>query len=232
MISSHINKILVRHLGLKIVRSRPTFEQARKFLIESCDVSYVVDGGANRGQWAIEIVREYPNLEVLSIEPIKAAFVQLESITANFTNWRSLNVGLSDEVGRGTMYVANNGEQSSSLLKPEIHLEQYPTVQFLGKQETELTTLDSLQIHENEKVYLKLDLQGHELAALIGGTNLLNKVVAIELEMSTIEMYSGQPTFLEVANFLGASGFKIFTFADVFRGKNGKCVYVDVIFNR
>lgn len=232
MKSKYINELLVKYLGLKITRSRPTFEQARKHLIESCDVSFVVDGGANRGQWAVEILKEYPNLDVLSIEPIREAFLELESQTARFANWRSLNVALGDAVGTGVMHVANNDEQSSSLLEPEFHLEHYPTVQFTRTQETRITTLDSLQIDENEKVYLKLDIQGHELAALIGGSNLLTKVVAIELEMSPIEMYSSQATFLDVANFLDKSGFKIFTFADIFRDNDGKWTYVDVIFSR
>lgn len=232
MKSKYINELLVKYLGLKIIRSRPTFEQARKHLIESWDVSFVVDGGANRGQWAVEILKEYPNLNVLSIEPISEAFIELESQTAKFANWRSLNVALGDAVGTGVMHVANNDEQSSSLLEPEFHLEHYPTVQFTRTQKTPIITLDSLQIDENEKVYLKLDIQGHELAALIGGSKLLNNVVAIELEMSPIEMYSSQATFLDTANFLAESGFKIFTFADIFRDNDGKWTYVDVIFSR
>jgi FkbM family methyltransferase len=180
----------------------------------------------------VEILKEYPSLEVLSIEPIREAFIELESQTAIFANWRCLNVALGDAVGTGVMHVANNDEQSSSLLEPEFHLEHYPTVQFTRTQETRIITLDSLQIDEDEKVYLKLDIQGHELSALMGGSNLLSKVVVIELEMSPIEMYSSQATFLDIANFLRESGFKIFTFADIFRDDNGKWTYVDVIFSR
>ena len=77
-----------------------------------------------------------------------------------------------------------------------------------------------------------MDLQGHELNALKGGVKLLKQVNVIELEMSTIEMYQDQSTFLEVANFLNELGFKVFTFADAFRSEDGQTIYIDVLFAR
>jgi hypothetical protein len=130
------------------------------------------------------------------------------------------------------MHVSNNGEQSSSLLKPDVHLMHYPTVGFTRTQETDLVTLDSIQIPQEARVYLKLDLQGNELAALEGGTLLLERVNAIELEVSTVRMYAKQPTFLEIANFLDHHGFRIFTFSDPFRSSDGQCIYFDVIFQK
>ena len=232
MFTNSINKFLVRCFGVKISRSRPTFEQARSFIIKNADITFVIDGGANRGQWASQIVREFSDLKMLSIEPISEAFDDLSSNASKCPNWTVLNVALSNLAGRAMINVANNGEQSSSLLKPDIHLKHYPTVGFTRTQETNLVTLDSLQVPENAWVYLKLDLQGHELSALKGGTALLDRVRAVELEMTTVQMYAEQATFLEVANFLDRYGFKVFTFSDVFRSAEGQCIYFDVIFQK
>ena len=79
MLTNSINKFLVRCFGVKVSRSRPTFEQARSFIIKNADITFVIDGGANRGQWASQIVSEFPDLKMLSIEPISEAFDDLSS---------------------------------------------------------------------------------------------------------------------------------------------------------
>lgn len=232
MLTNSINKFLIKYLGVKISRSRPTFEQARNSIIGSRGISHVIDGGANRGQWALEVVNKFPNLTLLSIEPINEAFSELETNALRYPNWSVINVALSNSPGRAVMHVSNNGEQSSSVLEPDIHLKHYPTVRFTRTQQTDLVTLDSLGIPQDASVYLKLDLQGNELAALQGGVLLLERVSAIELEVSTVRMYSNQPTFLEIAIFLANHGFSIFTFSDPFRSSDGQCIYFDVLFHK
>ena len=227
-----INEILTRYLGIRISRARPTFDFARRSLIRDSGASFVIDGGANRGQWAIAIKMDFEDLHILSVEPIESAFQELALKAADYSNWDCYNVALSDHLGKSIMNVATNGEQSSSLLKPGNHLDYYPSVEFLGTQETELITLDSLNISKRELVYLKLDLQGHELPALKGAHKLLEHAVGIELEMTTVEMYEGQAKFLEVALFLAEYGFNIYSFSDPFRGIDGQTIYLDVLFKR
>lgn len=232
MLVNKINRFLVKIFGVKITRARPTFDLARKSLIINNDISLVIDGGANRGPWATAVINDFPEIKVLSIEPVVSAYNELDVVASSNQKWEVLNVALSDHSGTAMINVANNGEQSSSLLNPGSHLDYYPSVEFTGMQDTKLTTLDSLDIQKSETVYLKLDLQGHELNALKGGIQLLQQVNVIELEMSTVEMYLGQSTFLEVANFLNELGFKVFTFADAFRSVNGQTTYIDVLFVR
>jgi FkbM family methyltransferase len=232
MIVKKLNEFLVKNFGIKITRARPTFELARKSLINTHYISLVIDGGANRGQWATAVIDDFPALKVLSIEPVISAYNELVVAAMSHKKWDVLNVALSDRSGTAMINVSNNSEQSSSLLHPDSHLDYYPSVKFTGIQETKLLTLDSLEIPISEVIYLKLDLQGHELNALKGGVKLLKQVNVIELEMSTIEMYQDQSTFLEVANFLNELGFKVFTFADAFRSEDGQTIYIDVLFAR
>jgi FkbM family methyltransferase len=227
-----INDFLTRYFGIRVSRARPTFDLARSSLLRRASATLVVDGGANRGQWAQAIRKEFHNLSILSVEPISSAFEVLASHAAKDSSWKCINVALSDQMGRATMNVASNGQQSSSLLNPKNHLEYYPSVDFPETQETQVVTLDSLDISNNEHVYLKLDLQGHELPALKGARKLLHQVVGIELEMTTVEMYEGQATFLEVASYLESLGFKVYSLSDPFRGQDGQTIYLDVLFAR
>ena len=232
MLVNKINEFLVKNFGLKISRARPTFDLARKSLLKQSGISLVIDGGANRGQWAWAVINDFPVLKVLSIEPVMSAYSELAVAASRHKNWEVLNVALSDHSGTAIINVSNNDEQSSSLLIPGSHLNYYPNVKFTELQETSLLTLDSLDIPESEVVYLKLDIQGHELNALKGGVKLLQQVKAIELEMSTDEPYLGQSTFFEIVTFLNKYGFKIFSFADAFRGIDGQTIYIDVLFVR
>jgi FkbM family methyltransferase len=232
MLSSKVNTLLSKLFRVKIVRYRPPFDLARETIIRTYSVDLVIDGGANRGQWASEVRAKFNDLPVISIEPVNAAFQVLTRSTQSHKNWTALNVALGKESSTALMNVASNGEQSSSLLKPSSHLVHYPTVGFHDTQTTNVITLDSIDIPIESKIYLKLDLQGNELAALQGATATLEKVLAIEIEMTTIQMYEGQGTFLEVANFLANHGFSLFSFADSFRDPSGQSIYVDVIFAR
>lgn len=232
MLVNKINEFLVKNFGLKIARARPTFDLARKSLVSQNGISLIIDGGANRGQWASAVINDFPAIKVLSIEPVICAYNELAAAASRHKNWEVLNAALSDHAGTAIINVSDNDQQSSSLLSPGSHLNYYPSVKFTELQETKLLTLDALDIPKSEVVYLKLDIQGHELNALKGGVKLLQQVKAIELEMSTDEPYQGQSTFFEVANFLNESGFKIFSFADAFRGINGQTIYIDVLFVR
>jgi FkbM family methyltransferase len=232
MIVSKINRLLESLFGIRIARARRTFDSSRQILINGTHVDYVIDGGANQGQWAAEIKRAFPELDVISIEPIFSAFEVLQSEASKYSGWIAINAALGDKESTLIMHVASNDAQSSSLLKPKDHLEYYPTVSFEASQETKVIRLDSLQIPNKRRVFLKLDLQGYELIALRGAKELLKDVYAIELEMTTIQMYQGQSTFLEVASHLSEYGFEIFSFADAFRGPDGRSIYIDVLFRR
>jgi FkbM family methyltransferase len=230
MLSSKVNILLTKLFRVKIVRYRPPFDLARENLIQTHSVDLVIDGGANRGQWASEVKAKFKDLPIISIEPVNAAFQVLSRSTQSHKNWTALNVALGNESSTALMNVASNGEQSSSLLRPSSHLIHYPSVSFHDTQITNVITLDSIEIPTDSRIYLKLDLQGNELTALHGATATLEKVVAIEIEMTTIQMYEGQGTFLEVANLLANLGFSLFSFADSFRDPSGQSIYVDVIF--
>lgn len=232
MIASVINHLLVKFLRVKIVRFRPSFDFARESLIRTSRVDLVIDGGANRGQWATALKKKFPKLPIISIEPVKIAYADLVKNTKSFENWDALNVALGDEIKTSLLNIADNKEQSSSLLTPTMHLQHYPTVKFKETQTTEVVTLDSIPFPQNRRIFLKLDLQGNELAALKGATNMIQMVVGIEVEMALSQEYEGQGTFIDISNFLYENGFGLFSLADAFRVSDGRTTYVDVLFMR
>lgn len=62
--------------------------------------------------------------------------------------------------------------------------------------------------------FLKIDIQGGELDALKGGTELLKSVMAIYIEVEFSSVYERQPLFPEVHAFLTEQGFEFMDFLD------------------
>ena len=79
------------------------------------------------------------------------------------------------------------------------------------------STLDELladRVSAEDRVLLKLDLEGHEVHALIGASYLLK---AVEVVLTEVQFYdinnSGRPTFSDVLEFFRQRGFEIYDIA-------------------
>ena len=81
------------------------------------------------------------------------------------------------------------------------------------------TTLDALigaQVQAADCALLKLDIEGHEVAALRGAPGLLERVEVVLAEVRFFDVNaSGRPVFGEVLAFLDAHGFALFDFASL-----------------
>ncbi len=109
------------------------------------------------------------------------------------------------------MHVAVNEGMSSSILKPQKHLEVYPHIEFDEKEQVEMTTLDNLMakkelsaLHYN---FLLIDVRGYELEVLKGGRKTPDGVDYILSEINGIEMYKRCALVEELDDYLDQFGF-------------------------
>ncbi|TGS85043.1 FkbM family methyltransferase [Mesorhizobium sp. M3A.F.Ca.ET.174.01.1.1] len=72
--------------------------------------------------------------------------------------------------------------------------------------------------------FLKMDVQGSELAVLLGGTAKLSQAVAVQTEVSFITLYKDQPVFGDLDLELRRQGFIPHCFAAVKRWPISPCV--------
>lgn len=79
--------------------------------------------------------------------------------------------------------------------------------------------------------FIKIDIQGGELAALRGAAQTLPKVKFLLLE-TWLQRGYGQTTPLlhELMEFLAPQGFLPYEFTDVYRGDRGESIAIDVFF--
>jgi FkbM family methyltransferase len=172
------------------------------------DIGGVLHIGAHHGQE----VEEYKRLGISKIAMVEPQPECQRILEDKFGSDESIclfkcAVGSKDTLGTTTtMYTetANTG-QSSSLLKPVLHLSQYPHIQFTGTIEVELSTVDHLmQGLDSPESYnfINMDVQGYELEVLKGSTEHLKNVDYVMTEVNRAEVYEDCAMVRELDTFL------------------------------
>jgi FkbM family methyltransferase len=202
---------LLRRLGLDVVAYAPrNYPHLRRpLLLRELGIRLVIDGGASDGGWAAHLRQQGYSGRILSIEPYSASFAELERRAAGDDGWECRRVALAASPGSGELHVAGNRQSSSLMPILPLLTQLEPATGEVGVETVELARLDDLVSAPAGPTYLKLDLQGGELGALCGAERTLAAVGAIEVELSTVPLYEGQPLLPEVFEFLAASGFRV-----------------------
>lgn len=207
-------KNLARRAGVDVRRHDPWSSPAarRSRLLQACGFTLVLDVGANSGQYGRELRQRGYASDIVSFEPGTTAFSRLEQAAAGDPRWRCLRLALGETRGSRPLNIATNEGASSSLLALTPAQESAaPLVVYAGAETVEMATLDDLAgdlLPAAGRVWLKLDAQGYELRILEGASQTLSRIDALELEVSLVELYSGQPLFDEVLRFVQEAGFQ------------------------
>lgn len=96
------------------------------------------------------------------------------------------------------------------------------------------TKLDNINISNPD--FIKLDIQGAELNALIGGTKILKETFGLEVEVEFLPLYLNQPLFGDVTSFLSQHDFEFIDFVNLYRWErnshngHGHCIFGDALY--
>lgn len=178
----------------------------------------IVEAGAHIGRGTKKMSAFWPNGTIHAFEPIPEIFTSLKKRTVGCTNVVYHNYALSNSSISQEIFVSGGRTTAvSSLLEPKEFKKEKPDVTFTS-QKIETIALDdwAKQNNINHVDLLWLDLQGAELLALQGATNILTSVTAIHIEVALTERYKNNPLYTEITAWLQKNGFKplIEAFAD------------------
>jgi FkbM family methyltransferase len=144
---------------------------------------------------------------VMFFEPVPVTFERLKTNIGEHAILH--NIALGNQVGEIEMNIetANEG-QSSSILNPKIHLQQYPGITFNTKINVKIDKLDNY-IDSNENYnFINMDVQGYELEVLKGGSEYLNHIDYIMTEVNRDEVYENCAKVEELDKFLSDKNFE------------------------
>ena len=231
--STFINNALEDLFGLRIQPSADSrLNSVRKKIFLERKTKFVIDVGANQGQYGKKIRLQGYKEKITSFEPT-SKFIELEKNTHEENNWDIIHKGLGNFVGKTEINISSNDGLSSSLKEPKEILNQGFGITFSNKEVVDIITLDSfLENKDLNNLYLKLDVQGSEMEVLQGALKSLKRISVVEFESALIQLYQGESNHYEIANLLLENGFKPRQLVATHWSESGETISLDAIFER
>ncbi|AWU98022.1 FkbM family methyltransferase [Azospirillum ramasamyi] len=133
--------------------------------------------------------------------------------------------------GRAVLHLTSS-DQSSSLLPLGLHSRIYPSITEVGQVEVTVRPLDEIVARSGRTVadfnLLNMDIQGAELLALRGASQLLQHIEAINLEVNFAELYQGCAQIEDIEAHLTAAGFRRVAMTCPYHPSWGDALYVRI----
>jgi FkbM family methyltransferase len=230
---------LARKAGLEISRYRPTETTDGRLVatLRAHRVDVVLDVGANIGQFGESLRDSGYRGRIVSFEPLSDAWSALRQTSAHDSLWDvAERCALGEAEGEVQLHIAGNSVSSSVLEMLSTHTKAAPDSAYVGMENVKVRTLDSVAsqyLNPKSISFLKIDTQGYEDRVLRGATQLLDRIVGLQLEMSFVALYEGQLTFDDLRDRLTARGFELWGLSPGFVDPNtGRLLQVDATFFR
>jgi FkbM family methyltransferase len=159
-------------------------------------------------------------VDMIGFEPDPVEFERLQNRSSN--PWKSVTLlpyGVSGQTGRQTLYVPTD-PQSASLLKHNVVIgEKFDKPQFFDLDRREdiqtLCLADAVEETNSASVdFLKIDIEGAELAVFKSAPGIMDDVLAVKTEISFMPCREDQPLASDVDVFLRQSGFELMDIID------------------
>jgi FkbM family methyltransferase len=205
-------------------------------LTRDLQIEWLLDVGANRGQFGKLMRRAGYDRRIVSLEPLSDAFAALQEVASADPLWSAQRGAAGAEPGRQVIHVSTNSVSSSLLPMGERHLELGERAAYTRDEEVEVTTVEAVVAAHGidpARSMLKADVQGYESAVLDGAGPTLGRFAMLELELSLLELYEGQQLLPELVSRLTGDGFVLWTFFPAYVDRiNKRMWWADGLFVR
>jgi FkbM family methyltransferase len=233
---------VVNAAGLDVVRYPPGDWVAARYtlsnILTKLDIDCVLDVGGNEGQFGCQLRDLGYRGHIISFEPVRAMFEVLSECAEKRGSWKSFNYALGRAEGKAEIHVAA-GDTFSSFLQPRADsLARFPENRVVRSEEVAVHRLDSvldrcLEGIRKPRIYLKIDTQGFDLEVLAGASGIIDRILALQTEISFRPIYDASPSYVSSLDACQSLGFQVVDFIPVTRDSDGLCaVEMDCVMAR
>ena len=233
-----VNRMLAR-IDLRIDRrSAVDTDLARSRFLTSMEITTVLDIGAHRGSYAWALRRAGYVGNIHSFEPLSGAYLALTNAAREDPRWHCHHYAIGDHNGTAQFRVARNEVSSSLRPMPTTHVASAPSSAESARIEVSVRRLDDVCPAigvggPDERLAVKLDVQGAEDLVFAGGSNTFGAAALVEIELSLVELYRGQTLYQDQIRRLTDLGFELVWVERGFRDPGtGRLLQIDGIFRR
>lgn len=172
---------------------------------------YLVDVGANKGQFTTAVLKLKPSAQVLAVEPQPECCELLRKLWSRRTNVVLKQCAVGSTKGEVTFNVYAD-DVASSVLNPASQIQSHYSgqgMQVAQHIQVELQTLDSLVPAGKAVSLLKIDVQGYEAQVLAGAADVLGRTASVMLEVNYENHYEGESDFTSLHCTMVRHGFRL-----------------------
>ncbi|MBE9046128.1 FkbM family methyltransferase [Pleurocapsales cyanobacterium LEGE 10410] len=234
-----IIKNLATELGWEIRRYHPAVSEIPRMYqsLAYHQIDLVLDVGANVGQYAMLLRKLGYAGKIVSFEPLSSAYSRLKTISDKDSLWEvAPRTAIGNENNEIEINISANSQSSSVLGILDSHLKAASNSAYVGSETVKLSRLDTVAqgyLDNASSVFLKIDVQGFEKQVLEGATKILPQIKGIEIELSLVPLYQGQPLFQEMLDLLDGLGYELYAvIPGLADPKTGRLLQMDGIFFR
>ena len=182
-------------------------------ILDHLNIDMVVDVGANAGQYA-SLLRDHGyKRHILSIEPIPYLNTELQGRSAGDKNWSVMEpMAIGDVAGMASLSISKESDMSSLLPQSEFLKNISPSSAIDEHIDVNICRLDELEplcSASSSRMFVKLDIQGHEPAAIEGAEGLKDQIIGFQIEMALVPVYQGERDYRWMIEQMAELGYDL-----------------------
>lgn len=223
-------------LHLYVTRTPPdTLRSCLADLFPRLGVNCVMDVGGHFGEYGRFLRAVGYTGTIISFEPVEASWEKLCRMAHADGNWMVHRMALGSADGFAELNLTAGSDFASFLGPNEYARAEFPGSSLvLGRERVTVKRLDGIFADVtrgvlNPRVYLKLDTQGYDLEVLKGAAGCLNRIAALQSEVSVKPIYQGQPSLTDALAQIDRLGFELGGLYPVTRDREGRVVEFDCV---
>lgn len=206
-------------------------------ILDAFAIDAVCDIGANIGQTRDSLRRAGYRGRIVSFEPAPDAHATLVSRARHDPAWEiAPRMAVGARAGEDMLNLADSSDMSGLRPPTPDLVAALPGARVRAQTPVTVATLDSVfdaHFRADERVFVKIDTQGHERAVLAGAAESLTRIVGIQLELSLLPLYAGEETYLSFLNDLHGWGFAPYMLVETnFSQVLARQLQIDALFMR
>ena len=205
-----------------------------KDVIRSLSPDFVIDVGANVGQFSLLARKEAPAARIIAFEPLKDAAARYRSLFRHDGSVLLHEYALGNERGMKDMHVSARRDSSSLLPIAAVQSEYFPGTEEVGREPVQVAPLtDFIKVDDlPSRALLKIDVQGFEYRVLQSAEPLLPRLAWIYAELSSVAFYEGLEPSVSIISYLDSRGYDLIARYNPSFGPAGDVVQADYLFVR
>tara|TARA_B100001769_G_C21992541_1_gene533497 strand:+ start:200 stop:919 length:720 start_codon:yes stop_codon:yes gene_type:complete len=228
---------LIGITGYQIKNKKYLYDPNKNLIktIKHFQIKSIIDVGANKGQFALRLLKNNFDGNIMSFEPLKEEYKTLNELSLERENWkvaRRCALGNKNEFKK--FHISGNRESSSLLKILEKHTDLRPESKTIKTEKVNVERLDNFkkEISKLEKnLLLKIDTQGSEIDVLKGASKVIKDIKCLFVEVSLVPLYKNQKLWLDIIKYMKKLNFNVWSVDQLLKNNTtGQTYQVDLFF--